>query len=87
VLSVLFSIKLYHPYYLYPNTMLFAPLLLLISAAQALPWDVAKPTRNIGHPLRYHERPKPTEVIDLRKRQAPGDITCAWENGEGTSGK
>lgn len=67
--------------------MLFAPLLLLIGVAQALPWDGAKPTNHIEIPLRYHEPPRPTEVVDLRKRQEPGDITCAWENGVGTSSK
>lgn len=67
--------------------MSFAVLLLLISVAQALPWDGAKPTNHAGQALRYPEPPKPTGVVDLRKRQAPGDITCAWENGEGTSSK
>jgi hypothetical protein len=67
--------------------MLFAPLFLLIGAAQALPWDGAKPTNHVVLPFRYYEPPKPTEAVDLRKRQAPGDITCAWENGEGTSCK
>lgn len=67
--------------------MLFAPLSLLISVAQALPWDGAKPTNHVGHPLLGYEPPKPTEAVDLRKRQAPGDITCAWENGEDISSK
>jgi hypothetical protein len=67
--------------------MLFAPLFLLIGAAQALPWDDAKPTNHVELPLRYYEPPTPTEAVELRKRQAPGDITCAWENGEGTSCK
>jgi hypothetical protein len=67
--------------------MLFTPLLLLLGVAQALPWDGAKPTNQIGHTLRYHEPPEPTKAVDLRKRQAPGDITCAWENGQGGSSK
>jgi hypothetical protein len=72
---------------MYPIIMLFAPLLLLISVAQALPWDGAMPTKHVMHPLRYHEPPQPTEAVDLRKRQAPGDITCAWPKVGGPSGK
>jgi hypothetical protein len=67
--------------------MLFAPLLLLIGGAQALPWDGANPTNHVKFPLRYYEAPKPTEAVDLRKRQAPGDVTCAWQDGIGTSSK
>jgi hypothetical protein len=67
--------------------MLFAPLFLLIGAAQALPWDGANPTKHAELPLRYDEPPKPTEAVDLRKRQEIGDITCAWENGQASSCK
>jgi len=67
--------------------MLFTPSILLIGVAQAFPWNGARPTEHIVYPLHYHEPPEPTKAVELRKRQAPGDITCAWENGQGGSSK
>jgi hypothetical protein len=67
--------------------MLSAKLLLLIAAAQAFPWDGARPTDNLNLPLHYVEPPKPTGAAQLRERQAAGDLTCAWEDGKGTASK
>lgn len=80
----------YRPSWLYSMIMmmmLFAILLLSVGGAQALPWDGARPTDDLNLPLRYQEPPKPTALAHLRKRQAPGDIICAWENGIGSSSK
>jgi hypothetical protein len=76
-----------HMFKLYSIIMLFAPLFLLMGGAQALPWNGAEPTKHLESPLRYNEPPKPTEAVDLRKRQAPGDVSCAWQDGIGTSSK
>lgn len=68
------------------TTTLFAFLLLSVGGVQALPWDGARPTHDLNLALRCQETPRPTAQAALRERQAPGDVTCAWENGGPSSG-
>lgn len=57
--------------------------LAFVGAVQGLPWDGVKPTGVFDQPFGLHQQPpKPTQAaVDLRKRQAAGDVTCGYEDG------
>jgi len=63
--------------------MLTLQLLALVGAVQCLPWDGAKPTAVFDQPLGFQQPPQTTPAarVELRKRQAPGDTTCGYEDG------